>query len=125
MARATAEFIEAEVAGDGKEPGGKFGGLPVATARFIDLQEDVLSDVFGLGLVVEIAENEIQDFLFVLIHEFGKSGAVAAFHAEHEGGVGVWLYGRFQKILSMMRKQGGNRKMELRIFRAECLKDEL
>src|SRR5712671_3502128 len=89
VARTAADFIEAEVARDGEQPGGEFGGDSVAVGRFINLKEYVLREVFGLRGIPECAVNDIRDRLLVLVYQFFKSLPVASFDAKHQTGVGI------------------------------------
>jgi hypothetical protein len=59
MAGAAAEFVEAEVAGDGEKPGGEFGFDAVAGGGFIDLNENGLGEVFGFRGVGEGAVDHM------------------------------------------------------------------
>jgi len=93
MARAAADFVEAQIARDGEKPGGKFGGALVAGAGFIDLQKSVLRDILGFGLVAEGAENKIEERLPVFFDQGRERGAVAAFHTQHQHGIGIRLVG--------------------------------
>lgn len=88
MAGAAAKFVEAEVAGDGEEPGGKAGGSLVALSRSVDLDEDVLGEVLGFHGVAEHPGDEIENGLLVAVDELLESGGVALFDAEHQGGIG-------------------------------------
>jgi hypothetical protein len=88
MARAAADFVQAQVARDGEEPGGKFGGAFVAGAGFVNLQKNILRQVLGLDFVAQRAEDEIHHGLLVFFDQFGKGRAVAALHAQHQRGIG-------------------------------------
>jgi hypothetical protein len=39
------------------------------------------------------AIDEVHDGLFVFVHQFLKSGGVALFDAQHQGGIGILLFG--------------------------------
>ena len=91
MTRAAAELVQAEIARDGKQPGGKFRGLFVPAAGFIHLQKNILRQVLSLGLVAQRAVNEIHHRLLVFFHQPGERGPVAAFDAQHQDGIGIGL----------------------------------
>ncbi len=93
MARAAANFIQTQIARDGEEPGGKLGGALVAGAGFPDLEKRVLRDVLGFGIIAQRAENEVEERLLEFLDQFDKRRAVAAFHTEHQGGIGIGLVG--------------------------------
>ena len=91
MTGAAADFVQAQVAGDGEQPGGKPGGHLVARGGFIDLDKDVLGEVLGFGGVPQKPVNQVHHRLFVFVHQFGKSGMIPAFNAQHEVGIGIWI----------------------------------
>jgi hypothetical protein len=90
---AAADFVEADVAGDGVNPGGKAGGNLVARGGLEDAEEDRLGHVFGLGEVVQHAEHEVDEGLFVFLDQLLKSGHVPGFDEEHQ--FCIWV-GRFE-----------------------------
>ena len=94
--RPPAELVQAEIAGDGEEPGGELGGLDVAGARFVYLQKDILRQVLRLGLVPQGAVDEVHDRLLVFPDQLGESRAVAALDAQHENSIGIEWYGHVQ-----------------------------
>ena len=99
MTRAAAEFVQAEVARDGEQPGGKFRGLFVPAAGFIHLQKNVLRQVLGLGLVAQRTVNEVHHRLLVFVHQFSERRPVAAFDAQHQDGIGIgWNRHRGQSV---------------------------
>ena len=98
MARAAAEFVQAQVARDGEQPGGKFRGVFVAAAGFVHLQKNILRQVLGLGLVAQRAVDEIHHRLLVFLHQFGERRPVAAFDAQHQDGIGIGLTGIAGKV---------------------------
>jgi hypothetical protein len=59
--------------------------------RAEDLHEDVLGNVLGLCGVAEHPIDQVQDRLLVLVHQIGKSSAIALFDAQHQGGIGFQL----------------------------------
>ena len=73
MARAPADFVQAQIAGDGEEPGGKLGGGFVARGGFPDLDKDILRQVLGFGLVAQRAEGEVHHGLLVFLDQRGES----------------------------------------------------
>jgi hypothetical protein len=92
MARTAADFVEAQIPGDGEKPRGKFGGALIAGAGFPDLEKRVLRDVLGFGFITQRAKDKIEERLLVFLDEFRKRRAVAAFHTQHQQGIGIgWV----------------------------------
>ena len=92
VARAPADFVEAQIARNGEEPGGELGRALIALARFVNLQEDVLRQIFGFRLVTQRAADKVEQRLLVFFHQFREGRAVAAFHAQHEGGIRIGVF---------------------------------
>jgi hypothetical protein len=86
---APAQFVEAEVAGDGVEPGGEPGGDAVAVGRFVELDKDVLSEVFGFLEVAEHAIDQVHDGLFILVQQSFEGMGIAVLNTQHQ--LGVWV----------------------------------
>ena len=108
MARAPADFVQAQIARDGEKPGGKFGGAPVAGAGFPDLEKRILRHVLGLGLVAERAKNEVEQRLLVFPGQSRKRRAVAAFHTQHQHGIRIGLVGHCRgKVYPTPRRRQG------------------
>src|SRR6185436_2965713 len=57
VTRAPADFVEAQIPRDGEEPGGEFGGSTIAMGGPVNLNEDILREVFRLGCVAESPIN--------------------------------------------------------------------
>ena len=93
MARAAADFVEADVAGDGENPGGEFGGDLVAGGGLVNADEDDLGQVFRFGKIVQHAEHEADDGLFVFFHQLLEGAQVSVFGEEHERGIWVGRFG--------------------------------
>src|SRR6266705_3806152 len=55
MARAAADFVQAQIARDGEKPGGKFRRAFVTGAGFVNLEKNILREILGLGLVAQRA----------------------------------------------------------------------
>ena len=89
MAPATAEFVQAEVTGDGEKPGGEFGFDAVAVGGLKYLDENVLRQVLGLGGVAQDAVDQVEDGLLVFIDEFLERGFVPPLHTQHQ--LGIWI----------------------------------
>jgi hypothetical protein len=89
MTGAAAEFVEAQIAGNGEEPGGKAGGNLVTMGGFMDLEKDGLGDILRFGGVAQVPVHHVHDRLFVFVHQFGKSPLVPALDAKHQDGIGV------------------------------------
>ncbi len=85
----SAQFIQAEVPGDGEEPGGKAGVFTVATGETEDLNEGCLGQVFSLSGVVQHPVEKVEYGLAVFVDEGREGVAIAAFYAAHEGDIGV------------------------------------
>jgi hypothetical protein len=91
-----ADLIETEVPGDCEKPGGEFGRLFVPLARFVDLEEHILREIFGFGFIAQVTADEIEEGLLIFPDQFGKRHSVAALNVQHEGGikVGWFRHGR-------------------------------
>ena len=86
---AAADFVQAQVAGDREQPGGKLRGDLVAVGRFVHLDEDILREVLGFRRVAQHAVSDIHERLLVFIHQLGESAAIALLDAQHQGGIGI------------------------------------
>jgi hypothetical protein len=55
-----------------------------------------LRQILGFHLIPQITADEVEEGLLVLLDQFAKRRTVAAFYAQHEGGikVGVFRHGR-------------------------------
>src|SRR6185436_7849615 len=95
MPRATADFVEAEIARDRENPGREFRRHFVTVRGFKDLQEYMLGQVFGFGGVAKRPVNEVHYRLFVLIDQRLKSIAITLTHTQHEGGIDVDMVGHY------------------------------
>lgn len=89
VAAAAAEFVQAEVAGDGEEPGGEAGGDAVTGGGFPGLEEDLLGDVFGIPGIMEGSKDEVTHGLAVFIDQAFEGLEIPLLGAEHAGGIFV------------------------------------
>jgi hypothetical protein len=83
VARAAADFVQAQISRDGEKPGGEFRGLPVAAPGFPGLEKNILRQVLGLDFVAQRTEDKIHHGLLVFFDQFRKCRTVAALGAEH------------------------------------------
>ena len=89
MTAAAADFIEAKIPGNGKQPGGKLGGGLITRGGFPGLHKYILGEIFRLDFIAQRPPCEIDDGLFVLLDQFGKSRGVALLRTKHQGGIGI------------------------------------
>ena len=68
MAGAAADFVQAQVPGDGEKPSGEFGRNLVTMGRLVDLKENMLGQVFRLGRVGKGPISQVHHGLFVFLH---------------------------------------------------------
>ena len=61
--------------------------------RLVNLQEDILREVFGLGGVAEHPIDGVGHGPFVFIHQFFESAPIASPDAQHQGGIGIEIGG--------------------------------
>lgn len=86
---AAAALVEDEVAGDGEEPGGEFGGGFVAWGGFPDAEEDLLGDVFGVvGATEHFGDGADHGVLVAFDKDFECLG-VAGADVGHEDDVAI------------------------------------
>ena len=64
--------------------------------RLIHLDEDVLRQVLRLRGITQHAIDDIHHRLLILVHQFGKSVAIALLDAQHQGGIRVQFDGHSQ-----------------------------
>src|SRR5947199_3391902 len=83
------ELVQAEIGGDGEEPGREAALGPVAVAEAEDLHEDVLGHLLGAGLAADQPARVLEDAWAELLEEILEGRLVARLEAEHEGHVGV------------------------------------
>ena len=92
MARAAADFVQAQISCDGEKPGGKLGGALVTLPRFVNLQKNILRQILGLGFVAQRPADEIEKRLLVFLDQFSERHTIATFHAQHQGGIRVGVF---------------------------------
>src|SRR5688572_23046134 len=61
MSRTPAQFVQGQIARNGKQPCGKLRGHLVAVRGFVDLHKDVLGNVLRFGQVTDSARDEVDD----------------------------------------------------------------
>src|SRR5262245_5736407 len=84
---ASAQLVEAEISRDGVEPGRKARRHAVAPGRLPDLHKDLLGQVFGFVRVADVAQDEVEDRLFVLLNQRLERAQIPLLYAEHQRGV--------------------------------------
>ena len=89
VTRAAPDFVEAQIARDGEEPGRKLRRDPVASGGFVNLHEDVLGEVFSFGGVAQRAVDEVRYRSLVFIHQVLESLAVASLDTKHQGRIRI------------------------------------
>jgi hypothetical protein len=83
VAAASAQFVEAEITGDGVEPGGESGCGAVPSGGLVHLHENILREILGFLQIADHAVNQIHDGLFVFFDQGFEGGTVAALNAQH------------------------------------------
>ena len=84
---AAADFVQAQIAGDGEEEGAEFGRRLIPFRRPPHLDEDGLGEVFGLHFIGQRAVNKADDRLLPAFDQGGERrvrGLAAAFYAEQQ-----------------------------------------
>ena len=56
---------------------------------FVNLDENILGEVFGLGGVAQHPVDQIRDRLLVFVHQSLECPPVALLDAKHQTGIGV------------------------------------
>ena len=83
VSAASAKFVEAEITGDGVEPGRESGCGTVTPGGLVDLHENILTEILGLLEIAGHAVNQIHDGLFVFFDQGLEGSTVAALNAQH------------------------------------------
>ena len=92
MAGAAADFVQANMPGDGKNPGREFGGNFVAGGGLVNADKNGLGQILRLGQIVQHAEHEVDDGLFIFFDQLLESAHVSRLGKEHERGIRVgWI----------------------------------
>src|SRR5436190_18566131 len=83
------ELVQAEVGGDGEEPGREAALGPIALAEAEDLHEDGLGHLLGAGLAPDQPARVLEDARAELLEEILEGRLVPRLEAEHQGHIGV------------------------------------
>src|SRR5947209_16859210 len=83
-----ADLVQAEIGGDGEEPGREAALGPVAVAEAEDLHEDVLGHLLGAGLATDQPARVLEDARAELLEEILEARLVPRLEAEHQGHIG-------------------------------------
>lgn len=80
-------FVKDQIAGDGEEEGGEFGGGLISLGGFPDSKKNLLGDVFSVSRAIGHLCDRSDDGSLVLFHEETKGFVVATGDAGHPGHV--------------------------------------
>ena len=66
--------------------------------RLVNLHEDILGDVFGLGGIAQGPVKQVYDRPLVFVNQLCKGATVALLDAQHQGRIGIQFGGHNESI---------------------------